>query len=478
MLKVASVQSVLAVLMIIVCKVSDGHNNSIGPTILTQPSTFRTHLGSDVKLPCNVTNLSDGVLLWKQGSRIFFAGNIKVRRDDRFALDGTSLFIHDVTERDDGEYTCEVETKDKNNPKWISHKLLVLQRPKIVTSSSHSNLTIIKGSSVSLHCAATGNPMPSIVWSKHNQDLAGVEHALSDNGTSLSLHNITTSHAGRYSCTADNGVGNPVLEEILLTVLYPPTATSERDTILGGEECSVELVCQVEGYPRPTVQWYQGTMKLVPNNNIRMSNIGMRYQLSFIRFSFDEKDSLQFSCVASSELGASEAKFNIIGTPGTPVIFENVSEVESAKYKILWTTPSFSNIQEHMLIYKQVKDKKSPSLLTYGENKLRIPNMRKTGPRNCSRRNTPFQNDFNFILDKLEPLTNYQVKIIARNKHGWSNESAPVVFKTSQYLVHPPQESPMLPLSGVKPLWSLKSAISLNFLITIVFVLNVYVCVI
>ena len=45
----------------------------------------------------------------------------------------------------------------------------------------------------------------------------------------------------------------------------------------------------------------------------------------------------------------------IAGTPGTPVIFENVSEVESAKYKILWTTPSFSNIQEHMLIYKQVK---------------------------------------------------------------------------------------------------------------------------
>ena len=27
--------------------------------------------------------------------------------------DGTSLFIHDVTERDDGEYTCEVETKVK-----------------------------------------------------------------------------------------------------------------------------------------------------------------------------------------------------------------------------------------------------------------------------------------------------------------------------------------------------------------------------
>ena len=60
----------------------------------------------------------------------------------------------------------------------------------------------------------------------------------SDNGSSLYLHNITTAHAGRYTinsrsfkpkcfefifysytCTADNGVGNPVTEEVLLTVL-------------------------------------------------------------------------------------------------------------------------------------------------------------------------------------------------------------------------------------------------------------------
>ena len=39
----------------------------------------------------------------------------------------------------------------------------------------------------------------------------------------------------------------------------------------------------------------------------------MYHHVSTCRFSFDEKDSLQFSCVASSELGASEAKFNIIG---------------------------------------------------------------------------------------------------------------------------------------------------------------------
>ena len=43
------------------------------------------------------------------------------------------------------------------------------------------------------------------------------------------------------------------------------------------------------------------------------------------------------------------------GTPGLPVIMVNVTEVEPSRYKIVWTTPSFTNLAEHLLIYKQVK---------------------------------------------------------------------------------------------------------------------------
>ena len=38
------------------------------------------------------------------------------------------------------------------------------------------------------------------------------------------------------------------------------------------------------GFPTPSVHWYQGTMKLVSNNNIRISQTGGRHQLSFIRY--------------------------------------------------------------------------------------------------------------------------------------------------------------------------------------------------
>lgn len=435
---------VLSLLLFLVATiVSDGHT---GPTILTEPGLFRSHVGSNVIFPCNISGLGDLVLLWKQGSRIIFAGDIKVRRDERFERAGNTLKISDVNEKDDGEYTCEVETKDRNNPKSITHKLLVLQKPRIFTSSSQHNLTVIKGSSVVLNCAASGNPEPIIVWTKRNRDLAGLDHRLSENGKKLDLQNITVNHAGRYTCTADNGVGNPVSEDITLKVLYPPDAVAERSIVLGGEDCSIELVCNVEGFPVPTVHWYRGTMKLVPNNNIRIVSTGMRNQLTFVRFSFNDVSSVGFTCSGSSPLGTSEANFTVKGIPGRPVFGPNVTEIEPSKFRLEWATPSFSNILEHSLIYKQVKDPSSPSLLTYGENKLKIPNMLKAD-LNCSGRYQPLKQRFEFLLDKLEPGTRYQVRLKARNHHGWGETSQPITFKTSQFIGQPPQESQILPLS-------------------------------
>ena len=36
---------------------------------------------------------------------------------------------------------------------------------------------------------------------------------------------------------------------VYLSIADPPSAVAERGLVLGGETCSVELVCQVEGEP-------------------------------------------------------------------------------------------------------------------------------------------------------------------------------------------------------------------------------------
>ena len=41
----------------------------------------------------------------------------------------------------------------------------------------------------------------------------------SKDGQTIELDNITISHGGRYTCTADNGVGDPITEHLYITVL-------------------------------------------------------------------------------------------------------------------------------------------------------------------------------------------------------------------------------------------------------------------
>ncbi len=55
------------------------------------------------------------------------AGEMRIRKDDRFDLEGTNLRINSVDVDDDGEYTCEIEA-DREYPVVIKHKVQVLSK--------------------------------------------------------------------------------------------------------------------------------------------------------------------------------------------------------------------------------------------------------------------------------------------------------------------------------------------------------------
>ena len=51
-------------------------------------------------------------------------------------------------------------------------------KTKIQPQSSLLKVSLSPGSSVVLHCGARGNPQPSIIWTKKNRDLAGLDHSI------------------------------------------------------------------------------------------------------------------------------------------------------------------------------------------------------------------------------------------------------------------------------------------------------------
>lgn len=131
---------------------------------------------------------------------------------------------------------------------------------------SSGQLTVKTGGAVSMECKASGNPVPSVTWSKKVRTwgaewrleveerrreeilrsvlLLGREHstnreqvlmkfhfpvsliALAQNlykklsdGSVLTLDRIKINDAGIYQCTAENGVGKPVSLDMKLDVL-------------------------------------------------------------------------------------------------------------------------------------------------------------------------------------------------------------------------------------------------------------------
>ena len=75
--------------------------------------------------------------------------------------------------------------------------------------SASSDLDITAPADLTLNCSANGKPEPTITWTR-----------LSDNTiVTMPLKITGRKDAGDYRCTADNGVGNPLTEDVSIIVL-------------------------------------------------------------------------------------------------------------------------------------------------------------------------------------------------------------------------------------------------------------------
>ena len=141
--------------------------------------------------------------------------------------------------------------------------------------------TIGQRDTVTVVCQTSGDPAPSVTWSKVQETLDSPNIRVT--GNVLTLSNAAVSDRGMYLCTVENSVGSArasaIIEveprELPVIEIYP----DNRQTISTGG--SVLFQCRASaGIPSPTVTWTRddrrplgSNVEILPGGVIRMTRV-------------------------------------------------------------------------------------------------------------------------------------------------------------------------------------------------------------
>ena len=117
------------------------------------------------------------------------------------------LVISNVTKGDEGSYSCLVTSPlDSASMAWA----VQVVDPAFITHFTDYRL-VLEGQAVELPCSASGQPSPSVAWSREEEVVEAGEEG------SLSWTSVTAADSGDYRCQATNLAGTDT------KVSLPPT---------------------------------------------------------------------------------------------------------------------------------------------------------------------------------------------------------------------------------------------------------------
>ena len=70
---------------------------------------------------------------------------------------------------------------------------------------------------MTLCCNATGNPVPTISWTKDGSPVNSINSFLTDNKR-LTITNVSRTDSGEYQCVANNSLGNDISNAATLNI--------------------------------------------------------------------------------------------------------------------------------------------------------------------------------------------------------------------------------------------------------------------
>ncbi|KAM8954057.1 immunoglobulin superfamily member 10 isoform 2-T2 [Pelodytes ibericus] len=258
----------------------------------------------------------------------------------------------------------ETTTNRPQNLEPTSHN--VQSEPKIMGGNAAS-FTVLANSDAFIPCEAIGNPTPTILWTKVSSGMfvsktkRGHKMEVFANGT-LSIPNASAHDRGQYLCVATNQYGSDRLLVTLSVITYPPKiqqAKSREITVHSGS--SVNIQCQAEGRPFPTITWILANETIASESPMSNKKAFVQPDGTLIIKEVTIYDRGIYKCLATNIAGAdtSTVRIQVIAAP--PVILEDkrqtVLAIAGENVKLHCTTKGNPQPSVHWVAFDGTKVK-------------------------------------------------------------------------------------------------------------------------
>ncbi|XP_057579235.1 neogenin isoform X4 [Hippopotamus amphibius kiboko] len=401
------------------------------PRFASQPEPSSVYAGNSAILNCEVNADLVPFVRWEQNKQPLLL-------DDRvIKLPSGTLVISNVTEGDGGLYRCVVESGGP--PKYSDEAELRVLPDLEVTSNlvflkQPSSLVRVIGQSAVLPCVASGLPTPTIRWMKNEEtlDTESSEKLVLLAGSSLEISDVTEDDAGTYFCIADNG--NETIEaQAELTVQAQPEFLKQPTNIYAHESMDIVFECEVTGKPTPTVKWVKNGDMVIPSDYFKIVKEHNLQVLGLVK-----SDEGFYQCIAENDVGNAQAGAQLIilehdvaipTLPPTSLTSATTDHLAPATTGPLPSAPR--DVVASLVSTRFIKlTWRTPASDPHGDNLTYSVFYTKEGIARERVENTSRPGEMQVTIQNLMPATVYIFRVMAQNKHGSGESSAPLRVET------------------------------------------------
>ncbi|XP_042200023.1 protogenin [Callorhinchus milii] len=392
-----------------------------------QPTNTVASKGEVARFVCKIHANPPPIITWE-----FNRTTLPLVTDRITVLPTGVLQIYGVKEADAGHYRC-VATNIANRRRSVEAGLTVIpalaaktfQKPMIIAGPQ--NITVPAHQTAILECVAIGSPKPLVSWSRLDHKSIDVFNTRVLGNGNLMISDVKVQHAGVYVCRATTpGTRNYTVAAALLTVLAPPAFVEWPESLTRPRAGTARFMCQAEGIPTPKISWLKNGEKIHSNGRIKV-----QYSSKLVINQIIPEDDAIYQCLAENPQGSvlSVARLIVIMSEDRPSAPRNIraETVSSSGILLSWERPMYN----------------SDKVIAYS-----VHYMKAEGLNNEEYQVVIGNDTTRYIIDDLEPASNYTFYIVAYMPMGASRMSELV---TQHTLEDVPLRVPEISLTSRSP---------------------------